>query len=162
TEPPRPLKISLKTKEHPEFTLVHEIGHFLDQQGAGKGKYHASSRDIDYSDFRRIVKESRAIKRLEQMLAEGKASVTLPDGTRKEYPVDKRHVLYLLDMREIWARAYSQYVAVKSGDPLLLKQLDELRNYGGELSYPWQWDEDDFARIADEIDRLMLKFEWRK
>src|SRR5262249_33898275 len=36
--PPRPIKIAIKTIEHPELTFVHEIGHFLDQQGAGKGQ----------------------------------------------------------------------------------------------------------------------------
>jgi hypothetical protein len=76
--------------------------------------------------------------------------------------VDRKFLGYLLTPYEIWARAYSQYIAVRSGDPEMLDQVSRLRTRSGGLYYPTQWDDADFEPIARAIDELMIQLGWRK
>ena len=57
---------------------------------------------------------------------------------------DEKLLGYYISEREVWARAYSQYVAVKSG---------EMRgDYEKSLS---QWRDADFAPVERVIDKIM-------
>jgi hypothetical protein len=147
---PRAVKITVKTGSRAEIDLAHEIGHFLDQQGAGKGINHASPYDAAFTEFRGAVLSSRAVKELRQFAG---------DST---YSFDHRYLNYLLEPIELWARAYAQYIAIRSGDATLLGQLNYLRQQRGPVYYPAQWSDDDFEDIARAMDRLMIKLGWRK
>jgi SPP1 gp7 family putative phage head morphogenesis protein len=160
--PSRALKITIKTREHPELTLAHEIGHFLDQQGAGKGRGHASPADALFDEFRQAAKNSRAIRDIETYLSTGKSPTVARDSTLRDLPVKRQYAQYLLLTHEIWARAYSQYIAIRSGDAVLMRQLDELRGGLSQKYYPSQWEDDDFQEITEVIDRLMIALGWRK
>lgn len=159
----KPLKITVRpgAAAHPEMTLAHEIGHFLDHQGAGKGK-HASVTSDDFAEFRKAAQESKAIQEIERLIKVRKVAVKLGGGEEIEYPVDGKYLRYLTDTKEVWARAYAQYIALRSGDSEMQSQLKQLRQRLGQVYYPSQWDDDDFAPIAGAIDRLMLKLGWRK
>lgn len=66
---------------------------------------------------------------------------------------------------EIFARAYAQYVAVKSGDPVLLEQLEETRQRlvdtnGRKVYYPEQWADDDFAPLMDWFEKEFAARGW--
>ena len=64
---------------------------------------------------------------------------------------------YLLKPRELWARSYAQYIVTKSGDPLLLAELDRIRK-GPE---PWrQWTDAEFQPILKQMDKLFRKKGW--
>jgi hypothetical protein len=154
-------KITFKTKGHPELTLAHEIGHFLDRQGAGQGKF-ASLKDALFDEFRQAAKNSQAIKDIEEYLATGKAPAVARDPSLLNLSPERRYARYLLTTEEIWARAYAQYIAVRSGDATLMKQLNDLRNEKAQKYYPSQWTDDDFRPIGEAIDRLMIKLGWRK
>jgi len=159
----KPVKITVRpgAAAHPEMTLAHEIGHFLDHQGAGKGK-HASVAADDFAEFREAAKQSRAIQEIERLIKLRKVAVRLGGGEEIEYPVDGKYLRYLTDTKEVWARAYAQYIAHRSADVEMQSQLKQLRQRLGQVYYPSQWDDDDFAPIAEAIDRLMLKLGWRK
>lgn len=62
--------------------------------------------------------------------------------------------------QEIWARSYSQWVAQKSGDGLLLDQLESAVRESGKSMLPEQWAAQDFAPVAAEIERLMQEMGW--
>lgn len=159
-------KISLRTggfDDHPELTLAHEIGHFLDHQGAGERGVFSSVEDGAFAEFRRVVSQTRAIREIERLVKESAIPV-MHGGARIEYPVDRKYLTYLLDPKEVWARAYAQYITLRSGDQTLREQLDQLRLRlrWAQVHYPSQWDDDDFAPVAEAVDRLMLKLGWRK
>ena len=69
----------------------------------------------------------------------------------------RAHVEYLLGPRELFARTYCQYVAVRSGDPDLQRELEKSL----EPDYREQWHEDDFTPIAGALDDLFDRLGWR-
>ena len=58
---------------------------------------------------------------------------------------------YLLDVREVHARAFAQYIAETSGSQTLMEQLDSVREF---TWYPEQWTTEDFAPIRIALDEL--------
>ncbi len=136
---------------NPEFTFVHESSHlmdyFLDDVLEMDGLTASlASLNIDAQStaemgigtpmegFWDAIGNSSAIQELEGLRNAD------PEGTS-----------YLLDVREIFARANTQYVATRSQSPVLLEQLNDVREFE---FYPEQWSDDDFAPIAAEFDSL--------
>ena len=150
------------TADHPELTLAHEIGHFLDHQGAAPGGGYASLRNPLFDEFRQAAKNSQAIKDIEAYLTTGKAPAVRSDPALPDQSVDQRYARYLLTTEEIWARAYAQWIATRSGDVKLMDQLNKLRGNKMQKYYPSQWEDADFQNIAEAIDRLMITLGWRK
>ncbi|MCZ7563810.1 MAG: phage head morphogenesis protein [Burkholderiales bacterium] len=132
---------------HPELTLAHEIGHWIDFFGIAKPRLFASEAadDLMYG-WRKAVQESEAFRKIQQAVVERR---------------NVKYASYLLRAREIWARSYAQWVAVRSGDAKLLEQLDKIRRkaYSGEQRAS-QWEDADFEPIAREIDALFRKLGW--
>lgn len=162
-----PRKITANpSSDHPELTLVHEIGHFLDHQGLKTGKRtsagFASPVDPRFEAFRAAARDSQAIQEILRLSKYRAVEVKLKSGLTIQYPIDRRYLAYLLTPEEVWARAYAQYVALRSGDGRLRAQLDGLRQRLGQIYYPVQWDEADFEPIAAAIDDLMRELGWRK
>lgn len=123
----------------PAMSTAHEIGHFIDFGALGKAGKFASAEHPDLADFRAAVQASAAVKTI-----------------RERNPGDAD---YLLKPTELWARAYAQYIATRSGDATLAAQLDLIR--GGRS--PWrQWSAEDFKPIAEAIDALFRKKGWIK
>ena len=65
------------------------------------------------------------------------------------------HIEYLLRENETFARAYSQYIAIRSGDPILLSQLNYHRSK--YILRNGLWEDDDFVPIAEEFDKMLKK-----
>lgn len=156
----RSVEISIsRYGEHPELTLAHEAGHFLDHAGIGQGVF-ASERSELLSGWREAVKNSQAYQLLRDMLADPRkfaAEFPLAGGVYSVTP-DVRHLAYLADTKELFARSYAQYIAVRSGDPILLAQLNKERSdkiYGAR-----QWSDEDFAPIAAAFDQLFRSLGW--
>jgi hypothetical protein len=144
-----------------EWAMVHETGHYIDHQILGKqGLFTSVNRSTGIAEeFRTVASDSRAIRNLIDARVKGDVSVTLSSGDIVTYEVDHEYVRYLLDETEVFARAYTQYIARKSGDPTLLKQLDGIRSGVGNV-YQEQWDDDDFAPIEAAIDNMFRKKGW--
>jgi hypothetical protein len=136
------------------LTLAHEIGHWLDHKGfdglmkkkSTIGiKSFASHSDM-FSGFVRVAKKSRKIQEIESSAGLHSDSID-----------------YLTSNHEMFARAYAQYIAKKSGNP---KMIQELKYRQGSpiagSKYPDQWDDDDFEPIAKEIENIFLWIGWQK
>lgn len=155
------VKVTLSAHgDHSELTFCHETGHYLDWEALGDaGKWGSSQPEL--KGFLDAVKSSRAIQDITAMSKQKKVAVDL-NGSELMYSVDTKYLNYLLQPHEIWARAYAQYIATRSKDPVLLEQLAKLvTKKSGKLHYATQWEEDDFAPIAKEIDRLFAQKGWR-
>jgi hypothetical protein len=87
-----------------------------------------------------------------------------------QYDVDAEYVDYILSDRELFARAYAQYVVSRAGDERLSAELASqilFRNttdIGGRtadsLHYFEYWNSENFKSIAAEFDKLFLSKGW--
>ena len=156
------LKIDIsRYGESQESTALHEVGHFLDHQGITKGSF-ASISDPRFAQWRDAVKKSEAVSRLGE-LSKQPVAKTIVNGQEVEYYVDRKFLRYLSQTHEVWARSYTQYIAVKTGDPVAIAQLKKLRERkDGRLYYPAQWDDEDFQPIFDAIENLLRLLGWMK
>ena len=153
-----PELIGLSKSDHPELTLAHEIGHVLDQLGlpGSSGLYGMASNgigDARIQAWRDAVQASQSYKRLKTLRDHGGVD---PD-TGNQFPTALLD--YYLQSHELWARSYAQYVATRSGNSTLLKQVKD------ETSKPYgfiQWEPEDFTPIAATIDNLFEALGWLK
>jgi hypothetical protein len=131
----------------PRMTTAHEIGHLLDFDALGESAgAFASESDPALADWRAAVDVTAAIKAINKGVVDGK-------------PI--YNAAYYLKPLEIWARSYAQYIAMRSGDAELLKQLNLIRDIPG-IGTLIQWSDADFARVATAIDKLFSAKGWIK
>ena len=78
----------------------------------------------------------------------------LPDHLRKARAGGRhaRHWRFLRQRNELFARAYAQYVAWRSGDPVMREQVDEILAAPGKRLEHWPYEE--FLPIVEAFDRL--------
>ena len=132
---------------HPNRTrwmlaTVHEIGHFLDHQGIGEPSSFASLGDRLLREWQGAVERSRTLSMLR----------TFSRGTAAPY---------FERPEELWARSYAQWIALRSGNETLSRQVVELRGHDpADPALYLQWDDDDFEPIADSIDCLCRGLGW--
>jgi len=100
-------------------------------------------------DVIKAMKESHAIKKINAGLKSGTLT-----------PHASKYAKYLVTDKEMWARAYAQWVAKKSGDGRMLGQLDRIRFSNEKIDIPSQWSDADFVPIANKIDALMEDIGW--
>lgn len=135
---PEPVEIKISTSSsHPTLTTLHEIGHFIDHDGLGMKGSKESRRPG--SEMLSVLEAAAGSKSIQHMAA------SMPFSMRR----------YYLSPEEIWARAYSQYIIEKSGDPVAVAELRAVTD-------GTQWDQEDFRPIAEAIDELFINQGWMK
>jgi hypothetical protein len=155
------------------MTTAHEIGHWLDGVMLPVGILevnNASSREAKaVVDFWTAIYKTNATQELTKLVREGgTVKIKIPtwevvDGkpTRVEaiqdVPSDEDFVRYLSKDNETWARAYAQYVATRSSNPVLKAELVKAQE---KIGYPQQWSDEDFTPVADAIDNLFKTMGW--
>ena len=151
--------------ERQRLTFIHETGHFIDGFGIprsdGKeGPGRSYSTDPAMKEWWKAVQKSDAVKTLKGLRGKSVIDITMPDGKPARLKLKGGAVDYLLRNDELWARSYAQYVATRSSDTTLRKELGD--SLGGfEHPYiPRQWNHQDFEPIAAEFDRLFTKLGW--
>ncbi len=129
----------------PALTAAHEIGHFLDLEAIGTaGQFATQSGDHLMHQVLAAAKDTDAVKALQTRLVN--------TGTAR----GKQYLRYLLSDVEIWARAYSQYIAEKSGS---LTMLSDLKKALAAEAHR-QWTEGDFKPVAEAIDKMFQQLGW--
>lgn len=154
-----------KHGSHPELTMAHEVGHFLDHHGIGKPGTFATTDKYGQDPYMaRVMASIRGTAAHAQLDGwRGQVETIWPDatGAPARYGISTAHTAYLLRDEELWARAYAQYIATKSGDATMRTQLESIR---GELS-PYaarQWADDDFEPVLAAMDSLMENRGWSR
>lgn len=127
---------------HPELTLAHEVGHYLDHQGMPGTGFTSSA--TSFEPMKKLMGAIDGSKTIQEL---------------KKLPPN-RYRTYYLDKNEEFARAYSQYILYKTGDPKLRKQLNEILESGNTLYQLSQWSDDDFVPIAQAMDDLFGELGW--
>jgi len=124
-----------------DFTLLEEVGHFLDHQAFGAlGGDFASEEAPLFESWRKTVLSSSSVRSLMRYAKNAKPPV-------------KAKLMESCKLREIWARAYAQYIATASGDPVLLKQLkrDQTTGFGPVL----YWTPKQFEPILKQLEKII-------
>ena len=146
----------------PSLTLVHETGHFLDHKALGKdGKFATAEADQQLAKWRTAVEASEAFKRLQELRTKDLVEWETPEGEKRSIRISHAHVEYLLNVKELWARSYAQYIAHRSTSADLKAELATSIGFG-RISYPYQWEPEDFEPIADAFDELFKELGWRQ
>ena len=167
----------------PELAALHEIAHFLDFKGLETGssgtgtfsskrmllKDHPEFTEAELQDLHAAITGSASYQKLLEYRKKKQVQTTKKDGGMT-YNIDQNHVEYLLSSEEIFARAYCQYVATRSGNEALRKQIADTRLPGGatsiggmtkdSLKYPEYWSPSDFEPIGKAMDEVFQKQGW--
>jgi hypothetical protein len=131
----------------PTLVALHEIGHFLDVAAFGSGSQFGSLVNPLMTDWLTEITASSAYLKLSEQQA--------------STPSDQLFIR--LQVEELWARSYAQYIAIRYGELPLLHALDAVRTTAQRgLHIPLQWHDNDFDGIAAAIDALFSKLGWRR
>ena len=171
-------RIFLRTGwEHPHLAAAHEVGHLIDRRGLPPSdkmataepatwtrEMHALWRPIEMSERWRMLQKERYEAERDLILLERKMAaapnVEAKDVEAKE-SLERRiqQVHYLMLTREVFARAYVQWIAWRSGSTPMLDEVDATL----KMRPPWYleaWNHDEFLPIAAAFDRLMEDRGW--
>lgn len=154
-EPDAPINIS-SSGEHPDLTACHEIGHYVDLWGLGKGQCQLVPGMIpsEIEAEKRSKYGSEHSPEMDELMSAIMESATL--STIRNIP--GRYYRYLESRRECFARAYAQFIAVESRDKTLIKQLNKQRQ---ERNLK-QWTIKEFKPIRNAFRNLFRKKGWMK
>lgn len=148
-------QINTYKEESIPLTLTHEIGHWIDYRGMRgiTGAMSQNYRDPEFASHSPLFKNFIALAKNTQKMQAIKSDGWLEGDFRR----------YLQRKHEIFARAYSQYIAIKSRNPEILADLRSRQGkpVGGKV-YPVQWDDDDFLPLFNEIETIFKKIGWLK
>jgi hypothetical protein len=113
--------------------FLHELGHLLDHQVFydRKTRTWASAMHVAFTSWR------TAAARMERR--------PLPGGRHRQRYFNATH--------EVWARCYAQTVLLRSGDPLLERQLTNLQAEDD----PHVWPAVQFEPVAVEVERVFAR-----
>ena len=138
--------------DHPELSLLHEVGHYLEWQSIPKNRHGIRdfSTDVRFDVWRRTVFETDTVQRLSALLKQQiQGTSTFED------------VAYLLRLNELWTRAYSQYVTRKTNLSVLFQQIAaENKLVRGNIRYGPYWDSEEFAPVQDVMDAMFDDLGW--
>jgi SPP1 gp7 family putative phage head morphogenesis protein len=152
----KPVEITIRPgNTHAALSMLHEVGHYLDHHGHGKaGTFLTVSGGA--KEVLDVIKKSAAYAGLYD--AEAAFLATATGNQAKKL---KASFEYLRGPKELWARAYAQWVAERSGDARILEQLEKTRaRVDGKTYVPYQWDDGDWKTIREAIDAYMKARGW--
>lgn len=133
--------------------FIHEGGHFFDHQVFGVRGQYASESHPDLEEWRQAVQNSALVQHLRHL-----SEQETVEWSGRIRAVRHDQVEYLLKGRELFARAYTQYIAMQNGGLSIREELgSRVHQETHPLLYPEQWDAEDFEPIARAIEALLLK-----
>lgn len=87
-----------------------------------------------------------------------------PEVSSPTWSVHEPYLRYLMEPRELWARAYSQYIGVRANPSEATESIrKESERWADDeaLLFAFQWKDDDFAPIAHAFDEFFTGIGWR-
>lgn len=110
----------------PILTSLHEIGHHVDDH-------------LNWEKMRPVIKAAKASSNVDLM----------------EHLLSPEYIEYYTSPAELWARAYAQYVALRSGDS---EAQSELQSVLDDPEFSWkQWDKSDWPPIEEAITNALIR-----
>ena len=154
------------TGAHPEYSTLHEVGHFLDYSGlsGGIGDFASAgiTNDMHIRRWGNAALKSEAIKTIRDYRKRLRDQVP---NAKDRTPLQQKNLDYsdyLLDTPEVFARSYAQWVATRSGNDYILGQLREKQARARTSKGKDVWEDADFEPIGAALDALFEARGWRK
>ena len=153
-------KIAIREEgRHMEMTAAHEFGHFIDHTAfTGVRKWETAL--PDNGKLKEAMGAIRDTEQYKRLSAAAKSRIYI-DEDGKETKLTARQVkyaTYLATDIELWARAFSQYIAYKSGNEAMLKQCEGM----AENILHGQWEPNDFKNVIFALDKTFDDLGWLK
>lgn len=158
-----------RTVEETLQTVTHEMAHAMDSTWAaarGLGRYDSFvSLDPVAKEFfdaaisteriqALLVERNGYIERANELLAKDKLTAADKEELQNLlFLQGNEGIGYLLDAKEVWARAYTQYTAETAGNEALLASVRAAGNSGVEL----HWAEEDFRQLRIATENLLKR-----
>jgi len=133
----------------PHLEAVHEMAHYWAHMNLGQGQ-PSKGAPVDFSltaeDWLREVMETEPVTGLLATLKEAK-TVT-----------DREAIAYLLQPGELWARCFSEWCAVRSGNAAAMRELSQVLSGQVPGQAEWlYWGNAELNRLLPLLDALLLK-----
>ena len=135
---------------HPELTLVHEVGHFIDHQALDWRGTFASEKSDLLEVWRKIVMSTQTYKAIKAGAAGKKINGKWPRRSPAEFAEALR-------FRELWARAYTQYIVSHGQNAQLKAQFEVAARHLQGLYF---WTDEEFTAIDLAITTLLTAKSW--
>lgn len=147
----------------------HEMGHLFDNQLSTAARLDSTRLLTEYpfkktvlSDVLKTIKKSDEYNRIKNLIEDGKSGkeflVEIKELGSMSTKMPKELVDYLEYLEsdyELFARAYSQYIAYKSGINEMSSLLEKSTSGGSYFPFPLHWtSRESFAKIFDEFEKL--------
>lgn len=124
-------------KEGAAFAMVHEIGHWFDNTFGRKNRTAYASHSAEFEEIMNAIRESACIKNISDSKFDNKSFKK-----------------YLMEPHECFARAFAQYVTIKSNNPLLVKEMEQQAIFRVNGMSCNTWSNSDFAPISRALDKF--------
>lgn len=160
----KPVKITVNSgAPYPGVSLLHEIGHFIDNQAIGRrGVNSSADEEGPLADVMAAIRSTQAFSEAEGLRRRKQVFFRRKGGGRETVDLKQAVVEYTLRPQELFARAYARYVAVRAGNADLLAELNREHANWIVLSYRQSWSDADFAAVASALDSLFERLGWMK
>ena len=136
----------------PHLSVAHEAGHMVHRHafkyatGAGTTSY-----DVDLRPYRDAIKKTASYKALQR-------TVRSHRGKTGEVSA---HLRYLARPKEMFARDYSQYIALRSGHAKMLDQVKAERADQYQFGHLAYRSDTDMEKVAAGFDEVFKNIGWR-
>ncbi len=149
------------------LTTIHEMGHTLDLTALGSSSDRFATTDMNLDGTTNPNTADPQLASLVSTLENSQGIARIKERTDAATNSQiKAYGEYLLSPHETFARAYSQYIAIKSGDENLRQYINEYgisSKRGGGKFGNGHWDEAEFrSTIEPEFDRVFREKGWLK
>ncbi len=155
-----PVLINISKKAtNPEFSIIHEMGHFLDNYGVGKkGLFDSEGDNTPFSRVIQAAEKTDLVKDLRKLFDDG---FVIKNGEREYLSVSHlNYIDYLLNPIEVWARSYAQFITNKTADKDLVAGLNNRLKIGNKTGIHSHWLDDDFKVIQEAMEDAMKEIGW--
>jgi len=151
-------------------TVVHEVGHYLDFEDFGTPPGTFGTGTVSFASkaeggllsignmspaMQGSMEALYATPEMQAMVAIYEQSNVLGseivfNGTTYSGARLNPTFRYMCDPKEVWARAYAQFIAVESGSPAMLAELGTMQGVSGEL-VTYVWSDASFAPVREAM-----------
>ena len=135
----------------PGLTFVHEIGHCLD---------HFMGNFVRYASAAAISPAAQVIAVARRSEAHAQLRRESEDAGKPAF-IRRNIIAYLMSDEELWARTYSQYIALRSEN---LEMAAEMARLGRQSDHErfTLWADQDFEPISEAMDSCLQSMGWRR
>jgi hypothetical protein len=160
----RPHAIIFNTSTRIEVsTALEEIAHMLDHQVLGGRPWASEYADSDLYEVLEVIRATPMVQRTRAFQLGQRVALQRNGRTAYDTITSAAYLEYEKSMTEWFARAYVQYIAVTTGDPVLLREVSSVRSTPTwELLYPRAWQDDEFEPVARALERLLVSKGWMR